>query len=123
MAIVPNFLLKKLYVQGSLRQLEEGVAFDIINSIGPGIITRINSIKLGNLSFLAHQIGLKLGEDRFMATDVSDANPVTIFLNQTLTCILKDHPPLDAGTYAITVDLSSKEAGKIVVTVQDSVPA
>ena len=120
MTVIPNFILKKLYVAGSLRLVPEGVAFDITNPLGPGILTRINAIKLNDVEYLAHQIVLKL-EDKFIhAAEISENNPVTLFLNQSATCILRG-AELAVGKHIITVDLLSKEAGKVTLSIHDQV--
>lgn len=123
MTVIPNFIVKRLYVAGSLRLVPEGVAFDINNSIGPGILTRINSIKIGAFEYFANEILLKLEDKLIQAAEISENNPVMFFLNQKLTCILKGKSPVDSGTHTITLDLLSKEAGKIVISIQDRLVA
>ncbi|MBY0403325.1 MAG: hypothetical protein K2X66_05470 [Cyanobacteria bacterium] len=119
MTVIPNFIVKKLYVTGSLRFVPEGIAFDLSNKIGPGILTKINSIKLSDVEFLANQICLKLEDKLIQAVEVSENNPVTCFLNQTVTCILQGNSSFTPGNHTITLDLFSKEAGKIVISIQD----
>jgi hypothetical protein len=118
MTVIPNFIVKRLYVTGSLRLVPEGIAFDIRNSIGPGILTRINSIKLGGMEFLANEIFLKIEDKLIRAAEISESNPVVFFLNQTVTCIMQGKPAA-FGPQTITLDLLSKEAGKIVISIQD----
>jgi hypothetical protein len=118
MTVIPNFIIKRLYVPGSLRFVPEGVAFDMNNKIGPGILTRINSVKLNDIEFLANEIMLKIEDKLIQAAEISENNPAICFLNQTVTCILKGKP-VSTGNHTITLDLLSKEAGKIVISIQD----
>jgi hypothetical protein len=122
MTIIPNFILKRMYVPGSLRIVPEGMAFDIINSLGPGILTRINSVKVGDIVFHAHQILFKLEDKLIQAAEISEQNPAVFFMNQSITCILKGEP-LSYGQHTITMDLLSKEAGKVIISVQDHLSA
>ena len=134
MVVIPQFILKRMYRAGSLRLIPEGLAFDIVNLLGPGILTQINRICVGPLEFMAEQIQVKLvaaGQEAeakwIQATEISDKNPAVFFLNQTATCVMK----LDAEiqhlveqmqhntAHTITLDLSSKEVGKVVISVQD----
>jgi hypothetical protein len=119
MVVIPKFILKRLYVQGSLRKVPEGVAFDIKNSVGPGILTRINRIRLNDIEYKAQQILFKLEDRLLQAVEISEDNPVIVFLNQKITCILQE-ASLACGNHTITVDLHSREAGQVVLTVQDS---
>lgn len=119
MSIIPKFLLKRVYVSGSLRETSEGIAFDLFNSIGPGILTRLNAIKLNDSEFSPQDILLKMGDKIFKANEISENNPAIFFHNQKTTCIILG-AKLAQGLHTITVDLLSREAGKVVVTVQDS---
>lgn len=118
MTVIPNFIVKRLYVPGSLRFVPEGIAFDMNNKIGPGILTKVNSVKLNDIEFLASEIMIKIEDKLMQAAEISETNPAICFLNQTVTCILKGKP-VDTGNFTITLDLLSKEAGKIVFSIQD----
>jgi hypothetical protein len=119
MSIIPKFLLKRVYVSGSLREIEDGVAFDLLNSIGPGILTRLNSIMLNDEPFSPKDILLKIGDTIFKGHEISDSNPAVFFHNQKTTCVLLG-AKLAQGLHTIKVDLLSREAGKVVVSIQDS---
>jgi hypothetical protein len=119
MSIIPKFLLKRIYVSGSLRETSEGIAFDLFNSIGPGIINRLNQIKLNDYEFSPQDILLKIGDKMFQAHEINENNPAIFFHNQKTTCIIIG-AKLAEGLHTITVDLLSREAGKVVVTIQDS---
>lgn len=119
MSIIPKFLLKRVYVSGSLRETSDGIAFDLFNSIGPGILTRLNAIRINDLEFSPQQILLKMGDQLLQAHEISENNPAIFFHNQKSTCILLG-AKLAEGFHTITVDLLSREAGKVVVTIQDN---
>ena len=118
MSIIPKFLMKRIYVSGSLRETSEGIAFDLVNAIGPGILTRLNAIKLNELEFSPSEIMLMIGEKIFKGHEISEANPAVFFHNQKITCFLLGGKLAD-GLHNITVDILSREAGKVVVTIQD----
>ena len=117
--IIPDFILKRLYVTGSLRQHPDGIAFDIVNSLGPGIVTGIKSIKIGPLEFLSEQIHLVLDDITLSAHEISETNPAKFSLNQTGTCVLKGANLPIGEQVTVVVDLLSKEAGKVVISIKD----
>lgn len=117
MTVIPNFILKRLYQKGSLRKLPEGIGFDIINNLGPGQISRLNGITLNGQLYKVDQILLKVNDSLLLGESITEDNPATFFLNQVITCIIKDELP--PGQYELTLDLISREAGKVVMTVQD----
>ena len=118
MTVIPNFILKRMYRSGSLRRLPEGVGFDIANTLGPGQISKLNSITMNGTVYPATQISLLMGDDVLAGNSISEENPATFFLNQVITCRLHQ-ADLPTGKYEITLDLVSKEAGKVTLTVQD----
>ncbi len=118
MTVVPNFILKRLYAAGSLRRLPEGIAFDIVNNLGPGTISKLGYIRIGNHEFTPNQITLRVDGKVLHGDTISDENPAHFFLHETITCIVQDQA-IPAGSYQIGLELISKEAGKVNLTVQD----
>ncbi len=122
MTVIPNFLLKRIYVSGSLRREDGGIAFDLKNIVGPGLITRVNAIALDDTEFLAEQICLRKGDLAMPASELSDTNPLNIQLNEKLQLLVRD-TELPEGKHRITIDVTIREAGKVAVTVEDTLPA
>ncbi len=122
MTVIPNFILKRMYRAGSLRQVPEGAAFDIINNLGPGQITQLNSITLNGVKYTPDQIVLRINEELIPSASISEQNPATFFLNQTITCIIHANN-ITPGKYEIVMDLVSREAGKVTLSVEDQLAA
>ncbi|MDX2084871.1 MAG: hypothetical protein SFZ03_05725 [Candidatus Melainabacteria bacterium] len=120
MIAIPKFLLQQLYVKGSLRLEPEGVAFDIKNSLGPGVLTRLSSITLDDTLFTGAQIKLHVDGQWISAKDVTEQTPARLGLNQTAVCVLLG-ASLSPGKHTLTVDLHSREVGQVVLTVHDQV--
>jgi hypothetical protein len=119
MTIVPNFLLKKMYRAGSLKGTEHGFSFEMINCLGPGQLTGINGVSLNDLSFSAEHITFKNDDVLLPAVDISDENPASFFLNQ-ITTVLIDCAPVSGGEYTLKLDVVSREAGRVTLTVKDN---
>ncbi len=122
MTVIPNFILKRMYKDGSLRREDDGVAFDIVNNLGPGQISQINGIKMNGTVYGPEKMALIVNGERLYAPDISENTPATFFLNQVITCVVMvaDFP---AGPYEMTLDLISREAGKVALTVKDTLSA
>lgn len=118
MAIVPEFLIKRIYIPGSLRETSEGIAFDLVNYIGPGVLTKLNKIKLNYKEFTPKQILLKMGDRLLKAHEIDENNPAMCFHNQRVTCIVVG-AKLAVGLQTITVDIFSREAGEVILKIQD----
>ena len=118
MTVIPNFILKRMYKSGSLRRLPEGVGFDIINNLGPGQISRITGITLNDTTYPADQIFLIIQDAYVPAESITEDNPATFFLNQVITCVIRDAAIPD-GPHQMKLELISREAGKVSLSVKD----
>ena len=119
-SIVPGFLLKKMYKKGSLRETAEGIAFDLKNILGPGIITSINSISINDNQYKASVIKILTSGVAIIAEHISEDNPILFKLNQEGTLLLEGAKGLNEGINKIFLDLISGEVGRIQVTLTDT---
>ncbi|MBY0451051.1 MAG: hypothetical protein K2X01_10555 [Cyanobacteria bacterium] len=121
MTIIPNFLLKRLYVLGSLKQNEEGVWFSFKNTVGAGTLTRLNRVRINENDFSAEQVWIQVDvHEPQIAASVNEQSPLTVSLNQVITCHIKEIT-LDTGSHEITLDIISREAGHVVVSIEDKI--
>lgn len=119
MTVIPNFILKRMYRDGSLRRVDGGVGFDIINNLGPGQISKLNSITMNGRVYTAEQLVLLIHDEVVPGASITEESPATFFLNQVITCVIQDTDLID-GKYELTLDLVSREAGKVSLTVKDT---
>ena len=118
MTVIPNFILKRMYRKGSLRRTDGGIGFDIVNNLGPGQISRLNSIAANGTAYPPERLQLIINQEVVPGSHITEETPATFFLNQVITCIIQD-PDLPDGEYELTLDLISREAGKVILTVKD----
>jgi hypothetical protein len=118
MTIIPNFILKRMYRAGSLKRAGNGVSFEIINNLGPGQLSGLNGITLNGTTYRAEQVTFVFDGMELPTVQISEENPASFFLNQIITVIITARA-LPAGDYTIKMDLVSREAGKVTLTVQD----
>ncbi len=119
MTVIPNFILKRMYKDKSLRRLDGGIGFDIVNNLGPGQISKLNSVTLNGQIYLPSQLKLLIGSDIVPGELITEENPATFFLNQVITCLITELD-LPDGPYELVLDLVSREAGKVSLSVKDT---
>lgn len=73
---------------------------------------------INDIEFSPQDILLIIGDKLFAGHEITDQNPALVCHNQKSTCLLKGGK-LVQGLQTITIDLFSREAGKIVVKIQD----
>lgn len=103
-----------------MRTLDGGMAFDLKNILGPGIITQVNFIKINDCYFDPAEITLRTNGKDNRLTDVTPNSPLFIAFMQKGTLILHDKNCLLEGPNEIQLELISREAGLINVTVSDT---
>lgn len=121
MAIIPDFLLKRVYQKGSLRQTAEGIAFDLKNKLGAGVITGVGYIKINDVVYENPVIKFINTKANSVAESITKENPLFFKMNQEGTCVLEDVKGLKEGINKIIVELISLDAGSVRVTLTDTV--
>lgn len=121
MNIIPGFLLKKIYKKGSLRETQDGVAFDLKNIIGPGLVTGINYIKINDVIYNSSVIKIINAGVAVLAEQISTDNPMLFKMNDEVTCVIQNCLNLKNGINQIIVELISKDVGKVCVALTDDI--
>lgn len=121
MSIIPDFLLKRIYRKGSLRETAEGIAFDLKNILGPGIITGINFVIINDQKYPSPFIKIVSSGAATIAEQITNEDPLLIKLNQEITCLLSDAKGLKEGINKIIVELISRDVGCVQVTLTDTI--
>ncbi|MEI8389235.1 MAG: hypothetical protein WCG23_05040 [bacterium] len=121
MTIIPSFLLKKIYKKGSLRHIEEGIAFDLKNILAPGLITGINFVKINDDIYNSSVIQIIKSGVETIAEQISSEDPLIVKLNEEITCVMKSGLKLQEGINNIIVELTSYGVGKVQVNLSDTI--
>lgn len=123
MSIIPEFLIKRVYQKGSLKQTEEGVCFSLKNVLGPGFISGFNFIKINDAVFEADKVKFVTQGTEISAETVTEENPIGFRLGQEGTLILKGAKCLKEGINQIIIELMNPEAGKVKLSLSDNFQA
>ena len=120
MAIVPEFLIKRIYQKGSLKKLEDGVSLVLKNVLGPGLISGFNFVKINDVLFEPKDVKFITNGVEYSGTDISEANPIVFRLGQIGTLIMKGKECITDGLNKITIEAMNPEAGKVQLSVDDN---
>ena len=123
MSIIPEFLMKRVYKKGSLKQTEEGICFDLKNVLGPGFISGFGCIKINDATFEACKVKFITQGAEILAETVTEENPIGFRLGQEGTLILQGAKCLKEGLNLIMIELMNPEAGRVQLSLSDNFQA
>jgi len=118
--IIPEFLLRRIYRTGSLRITEEGIAIDLKNMLGPGVISGIGFVEINGEKHSPEELKLITSGLETVASQITPENPIIFRLNQEGTIILQGVKELKEGINKIILELISKDAGKVQVSLNEN---
>jgi hypothetical protein len=117
---VPAFLLRRLYVKGSLRNENGGFAFDLKNSLGSGYAESVLPLTIdgaevprASATFFVEGEGVRFDE-------ISSDKPMTLGMNKLVT-ITVDGQTLEAGKHKIGIGFVVTGMGKMAFDVTDAI--
>lgn len=120
MAIVPEFLIKRIYQKGSLKKIENGVSVNLKNILGPGLISGFNYVKINDITFEPKDVKFVTNGTEYLGTEVSEDKPVVFRLGQTGTLIMTGQDCLIEGTNKIIIEALNPEAGVVQLKAEDT---
>ena len=122
MPAIPTFILKKLYVPGSLSNTAEGCQLQIKNTLAPATITGVGPVTIDGTVYTQKDVVLMRGSERLSAAAAGSAHPVTFDINTVVTIAVLN-VKLAAGEHRVGLDVTSREAGRLKFEIADSVNA
>ena len=121
MAVVPDFLIKRVYKKGSLRSCDEGIEFDLKNVLGPGVICGLEYVQINDHKFTKDAISFITQGVELFANSVSEGNPIRFRLGQEGTMKLMEQVEcLKNGVNKIIIEFLNPEAGRMKITLEDN---
>ncbi len=122
MPVIPPTVLKKLYVEGSLRLEDRGFAFDLKNLIAPATITEIGGLDVdgeavdGSLVTIMPPSGNSRSADQ-----ISSGRPLHFPVGVVVSLHVAAEP-LEPGEHELTLHVKVKEIGPLGIPISDTVP-
>ncbi len=119
---VPAFLLRRLYVKGSLRNTGDGFAFELKNSLGSGYAEEMLPLTVDGAPIPPEQASFTIdGTGETVAfTAVSADQPFTLSMRKVVTIAVRAEP-LTPGKHKIGLGFVVTGMGKMQFEVTDLV--
>ncbi len=89
MVTVPAFILRRLYVRGSLRNISEGFEFSLCNRLGAGHARSLLPITVNGEPAGTDQCYFYTGEVRHRFDEVTHHTPFSLALNRTTKIVVE----------------------------------
>lgn len=115
---VPEFLLRRLYVKGSLRAQDGGFAFDLQNSLGSGYAEGVMPLTVDGAELPVDAARFIVDGEETPFAAVSSAAPFTLAMNGLVTVAVSGHPLAD-GKHRIGVGFMVTGMGQMRFEVTD----
>ena len=90
MVSIPGFLLRKLYVRGTLENTSQGIAFRLRNTLGSGYAEKMLPVRLDGEEIPLSRCFFWSGGKKRSFDQVSRSDPFTLALNQDILVAVED---------------------------------
>jgi len=120
MVVIPTFILKRVYIPGSLKNYDDGFQMSLRNVLAPGTITGIGPITVDGADYDSKVITVQTQEGSRAADQINGANPLRFNINTTATLAVQG-PQLASGAHDITIVIMTQEAGELKIQVSDTI--
>ncbi|MDI7275830.1 MAG: hydroxymethylglutaryl-CoA reductase [Anaerolineae bacterium] len=116
---VPSFLLKKLYVQGSLKNTENGFEFALRNNLAPGSLIGFFPLTVDDSTVPPQDLTFHTAQGEVRGDQVSSRSPLTFGLNAEVR-IAAQGKTLQPGSHHLILSVLTREVGRIDIDVTDT---
>jgi hypothetical protein len=117
---VPGFLLRRLYVKGSLHATQGGFAFQLRNKLGSGYARRLLPLTLDGDELDMASTGFEVDGKPQSFQDVTKDTPFTLGMNK-ITIISYSGAPLAEGPHKIGMRFEVAGLGELGFDFTDAV--
>ena len=122
MPTVPATLLRRLYVKGSLRNVETGFELALQNLIAPGTIINVGPVVVDGKSWGPDAITVTGKGQPRPADRIHAKSPLDFPINQVITVQVLA-APLTKALHSLRVTVLTREVGELTVEAEDAVAA
>lgn len=121
MGSVPAFLLRKLYVKGSLKNTAAGFELTIQNTLASGTIIGLAPLQVDGIQYpLVKTTAILPDGTQASAVDVSAESGVRFSVGDRVT-IRVEGKPLPAGQHKLAISPKTKEVGILDIFAEDMI--
>ncbi len=116
---VPGFLLRRLYVRGSLRRTDDGFQLELKNTLGSGYARRLLPLAVNGGVLTLDACFFEVDGERHAFTDVTPESPFSLALNRT-SVLGGTGVSLPEGVVEVTIGFEVQGLGKLSFSVKDT---
>lgn len=116
---VPGFLLRRLYVRGSLRQTDDGFQLKLKNTLGSGYARRLLPLKVNGAEVPLENCFFAVDGVRHSFADVTPESPFSLALNRT-SVLGGEGISLPDGVVEVTMGFEVQGLGELSFSVKDT---
>lgn len=120
MVSVPSFLLKRLYVKGSLRNTQSGFQFELKNTLGSGYGTGLLPLLVDGQEVPKENSYFISNSQEIPFSEVSEEKPFTLGMNKACTILVKGMH-LSEGAHRINFRFIARGLGELGFEIADAV--
>jgi len=117
---IPTFLLRKLYVKGSLENVDDGFQFKIKNSISSATAVDFQPLKVNGNEYSLDTTIISSEDGKIAGNEISAENSFPIKVGLDITVHVKGEQ-LPEGEHTIDIALATKEVGNLAFDVKDTI--
>jgi alpha-galactosidase len=113
MPAIPNFILKKLYVKGSLHNTAEGCEFSLKNIVDSGTVTRLRELELDGTAYDASHLTVRPADGKSVPAEaISPGAPLALPAGVTVAVSLRN-VTLPPGRHHLRLHFETQELGPL----------
>jgi hypothetical protein len=112
-------MLNRLYVRGSLKNVEGGCEFSINNTIDYTSLYGIGPITVDGQAVDAASIRIVMANQERRGSEITSSNPVSVYVNAPLRVILEG-VTLAPGQHQVGFTANSMDIGQAQISFQDT---
>ena len=116
---VPGFLLRRLYVRGSLQRSEGGFQLELKNTLGSGYAKRLMPLRVNGEALPLEACFFEVDGERYAFADVAPESPFSLALNRTSVLGGKG-VDLPEGLVEVTIGFEVQGLGNLSFSVKDT---
>ncbi len=120
MVTVPGFLLRRLYVKGSLKNGTDGASFELKNSLGSGHAKELVPLEIDGKATPLEDSYFFLDGKGTSFKDVSEKEPFTLAVNKSIRILVKGKK-LEPGQHKVQMGFIVVGLGKLSFDFTDKV--
>ena len=119
---IPGFLARQFYVEGSLRNTDDGFELQAQNPMGDGVLIGVGQLRVDGREIMREDVSATRsnGADPISAVEIDKWHPVDVLRGEHVTLSVRG-PKLEPGEHQLEVELTERNLGALSFSITDRV--